>query len=32
VIANSPEEFAAMLKREIPRYRKIIAESGMQIQ
>ena len=32
VIANSPEEFAAMLKREIPRYRKIIAESGIQIQ
>jgi tripartite-type tricarboxylate transporter receptor subunit TctC len=32
VIANSPEEFAAMLKREVPRYRKIIAESGIQIQ
>jgi tripartite-type tricarboxylate transporter receptor subunit TctC len=32
VIANSPEEFAAKLKRDIPRYRKIIAESGIEIQ
>ncbi len=32
VIANTPEEFAAKLKRDIPRYRKLIAESGMQIQ
>ena len=32
VIANTPEEFAAKLKRDVPYYRKIIAESGMQIQ
>jgi len=32
VIANSPEEFAAKLKRDIPRYRKIIAESGIEVQ
>jgi tripartite-type tricarboxylate transporter receptor subunit TctC len=32
VIANTPEEFAAKLKREIPRYRKIIADSGIEIQ
>ena len=32
VIANTPEEFAAKLKREIPRYKKIIAESGIEIQ
>ena len=32
VIANSPEEFAAKLKRDIPRYRKIIADSGIEIQ
>ena len=32
VIANSPEEFAAKLKRDVPRYRKIITESGIEIQ
>jgi tripartite-type tricarboxylate transporter receptor subunit TctC len=32
VIANTPEEFAAKLKRDIPRYKKIITESGMEIQ
>ena len=32
VIANTPEEFAAKLKRDIPRYRKIILESGIEIQ
>jgi tripartite-type tricarboxylate transporter receptor subunit TctC len=32
VIANTPEEFAARLKHDIPRYRKIIAESGIEIQ
>jgi tripartite-type tricarboxylate transporter receptor subunit TctC len=32
VIANTPEEFAAKLKRDIPRYRKIIAQSGIEIQ
>lgn len=32
VIANTPEEFAAKLKREVPRYKKIIAESGIEIQ
>ena len=32
VIANTPEEFAAKLSREVPRYKKIIAESGMEIQ
>lgn len=32
VIANSPEEFAARLKRDIPRYRKIMADAGIQPQ
>jgi tripartite-type tricarboxylate transporter receptor subunit TctC len=32
VIANTPDEFAAKLKRDVPRYRKIIAESGIEIQ
>ena len=32
VIANTPEEFAAKLKRDIPRYKKIISESGIEIQ
>jgi tripartite-type tricarboxylate transporter receptor subunit TctC len=32
IIANTPEEFAAKLKREVPRYRKIIAESGIEVQ
>jgi len=32
VIANTPEEFAAKLKRDIPRYKKLIAESGIEIQ
>jgi tripartite-type tricarboxylate transporter receptor subunit TctC len=29
VIGNSPQEFAAILKRDIPRYRKIMAEAGI---
>ena len=32
VIANTPEEFGAKLKRDVARYRKIIAESGIQTQ
>jgi tripartite-type tricarboxylate transporter receptor subunit TctC len=32
VIANTPEEFAARLKRDVPRYKKIIAASGIEIQ
>jgi hypothetical protein len=32
VIANTPEEFAAKVKRDVPRYRKIILESGIEIQ
>lgn len=32
IIANSPEEFAARLKRDIPRYKKIMAEAGIQPQ
>ena len=32
IIANTPEEFAAKLKREVPRYKKIIAESGIEVQ
>lgn len=32
IIANSPEEFAARLKRDVPRYRKIMAEAGIQPQ
>lgn len=32
IIANSPDEFAARLKRDIPRYRKIMAEAGIQPQ
>jgi tripartite-type tricarboxylate transporter receptor subunit TctC len=32
IIANSPDEFAARLKRDVPRYRKIMAEAGIQPQ
>ena len=32
VIANTPEAFAAMLKRDVPRYKKIILDSGIEIQ
>ncbi|MGQ0522403.1 MAG: Bug family tripartite tricarboxylate transporter substrate binding protein [Betaproteobacteria bacterium] len=32
IIANSPEEFSARLKRDIPRYRKIMTEAGIQPQ
>ena len=32
VIANTPEEFAAKLKHDVPRYRKIVAESGIEVQ
>jgi len=32
VIANSPQDFAAKLARDVPRYRKIIAESGIEVQ
>ena len=32
IIGNSPEEFAARLKRDVPRYRKIMAEAGIQPQ
>jgi tripartite-type tricarboxylate transporter receptor subunit TctC len=32
VIANTPEQFAAKLRYDVPRYKKIIAESGIQIQ
>jgi tripartite-type tricarboxylate transporter receptor subunit TctC len=32
VIGNTPEEFAARLKHDIPRYRKIMAEAGIQPQ
>ncbi|MGZ5147986.1 MAG: tripartite tricarboxylate transporter substrate binding protein, partial [Burkholderiales bacterium] len=31
VIANTPEEFSAK-ERDVPRYKKLIAESGMEIQ
>jgi tripartite-type tricarboxylate transporter receptor subunit TctC len=32
IIANSPEEFAARLKRDIPRYKKIMADAGIEPQ
>ena len=32
VIANTPEEFATKLKRDVPRYRKVIAASGIEVQ
>lgn len=32
IIANSPEEFSARLKRDIPRFRKIMADAGIQPQ
>lgn len=32
IIAGSPEELAALLKRDIPRYRKIMAQAGIQPQ
>jgi len=32
IIAGTPEELAAVLKRDIPRYRKIMAQAGIQPQ
>lgn len=32
IIANSPEEFEARLKRDIPRYKKIMADAGIKPQ
>jgi tripartite-type tricarboxylate transporter receptor subunit TctC len=32
IIANTPEEFAAKLKRDVPHYKRIITEAGMTIQ
>jgi len=32
IIAGSPEELAALLKRDIPKYRKIMAQAGIQPQ
>jgi tripartite-type tricarboxylate transporter receptor subunit TctC len=32
IIANSPEDFAAVLARDIPRYRKIMAVAGIEPQ
>lgn len=32
IVAGSPEELAALLKRDIPRYRKIMAQAGIQPQ
>jgi tripartite-type tricarboxylate transporter receptor subunit TctC len=32
IIANSPEEFAAVLARDIPRYKKIMASAGIEPQ
>ena len=32
IIGNSPEDFAARLERDIPRYRKIMAEAGIRPQ
>jgi tripartite-type tricarboxylate transporter receptor subunit TctC len=32
IIAGTPEELAALLRRDIPRYRKIMAEAGIQPQ
>jgi tripartite-type tricarboxylate transporter receptor subunit TctC len=32
IIAGTPEELAARLKRDIPRYRKIMADAGIQPQ
>jgi len=31
VIGNTPEEFAAVIKREVEKYRKVIAESGIPL-
>jgi tripartite-type tricarboxylate transporter receptor subunit TctC len=32
IIANTPEEFAAKLKRDVPHNKRIITEAGMTIQ
>ena len=32
IVANTPEQFAAVIKREVERYRKIVAESGIQVE
>ena len=32
IVAGSPDELAALLKRDIPKYRKIMAQAGIQPQ
>jgi len=31
IVANTPEEFAAVVKSEVAKYRKIIQESGIEL-
>jgi tripartite-type tricarboxylate transporter receptor subunit TctC len=32
VVASTPERFAALLGREIPKYRKIVADAGIALE
>ena len=32
IVANTPEQFAAFIKREIERYRKVVAEAGIKVE
>ncbi len=32
IIGNTPEEFAAVVKREVEKYRKVIADAGIQVE
>jgi tripartite-type tricarboxylate transporter receptor subunit TctC len=32
IVANTPEQFTAFIKREIERYRKVVAEAGIKVE
>ena len=32
IVANSPQEFAALVRRDVDKYRKLIAEAGIQVE
>ena len=32
IVASTPDEFAAFIKREIERYRKVVAEAGLKVE
>lgn len=32
IVANTPEQFAAFIRREIERYRKVVAAAGIKVE